>query len=321
MVIDEHGRQFKSLRVSLTAECNLSCTYCVPEKRCISDPLEELSGQEILQAIKLITDIQGIEKIRLTGGEPLISAKLSEILPKLAIYGYKDISLTTNAQLLENKIDFLKECGIKRLNVSLDTLDPGRFYQLTRGGLLQTTLNGINKALENDIRIKINMVPVIGMNEEDIISLLDYCLERNIELRYIELMQMGHLADRMEFEKKFIPIDKIFNKIKEKYSFEPANAPEDSTANRFKVKNKGFFGVIANDSSPFCKSCNRLRFSSTGEIHGCLSSTEKFSIRDLLTLPEEEAEEKLKPILNAALATKQSHAFDGSSLLMKTVGG
>ncbi|MBU3915489.1 radical SAM protein, partial [bacterium] len=261
------------------------------------------------------------EKIRLTGGEPLISAKLNDVLPALSVLDYKDISLTTNGQLLENKIRFLKECGIKRLNISLDTLDPSRFYQITRGGLLQTTLNGINKALENDIRVKINMVPIIGMNEDDIVPLLDYCLERNMELRYIELMQMGHLSERKEFVKKFIPIEKIFSKIREKYSFEPAHAPQDSTANRFKIKNKGFFGAIANDSSPFCKNCNRLRFSSTGEIHGCLSSTEKFSIRELLTLPEETAKEKLKPILAAALATKQSNSFDGSSLLMKTVGG
>ena len=321
MVKDQYGRHFKSLRVSLSGECNLACEYCVPGKRHIRDPSNELNANELFNVIKLLTNTLDIEKIRLTGGEPLISPKLDNILPRLADFHFKDISLTTNAQILKERIPFLQKHGIKRLNVSLDTLDRDRFTQITRGGELRKTLEGIEASLTGGIKIRVNMVPIRGINEDEVLDVLDYCLDRNMELRYIELMQMGHMSDRQKFEKKFIPIRDIFDKIRHTYSFVPAESPIDSTANRYLIKNRGFFGVIANDSAPFCRSCKRLRLGSDGYIRGCLSSTERFSLKELTSQPETIAQKKLEIILDAALATKQDYSFSGSVLEMKQVGG
>ncbi|MCP4751165.1 MAG: radical SAM protein [Proteobacteria bacterium] len=321
MVEDRYGRRFQSLRLSITGDCNLACTYCVPAKRCVQSCDNDLPAGSLFRAVQLLTEMLGIEKIRLTGGEPLISPKLEEILPRLAPLSFQDISLTTNAQLLKDKVSLLKNNGIGRINISLDTLDPAKFNAITRGGDLRRTLDGIEEALKENIRLKINMVPVRDMNEDEVLDVLDFCLDRDIELRYIELMQMGHLTDRKEFEKKFVPVETIFEKIHRKYTFETIETPVDSTANRYAIEGRGDFGVIANDSAPFCRNCNRLRLSSEGILYGCLSSTEKFPIGKILELPDDEAVKKLEPILTAALATKRDSSFDGSSLLMRSVGG
>lgn len=321
MVEHKIRRQFKALRLSITGDCNLACTYCVPAKRCEPRHVKELSAKKIVKALKLLVNVAGIEKVRLTGGEPLISSKLNVILPQLSKLPLKDISLTTNAQLLERKAMFLRENGLQRINISLDSLDPKKYESITRGGVLQKTLNGIEKALEIGLKLKINMVPVRQMNEDEIIDVLDFCLDRGIELRYIELMQMGHLTDRKKHGDKFISMDYIFGQIRQKYTFEPVSAPLDSTAIKYLIPNRGHFGVIANDSAPFCNNCNRLRFSADGYLYGCLSSQQKFPVSDILELPDEMAARKLRSILTAALATKQEKSFNGSSLLMKSVGG
>lgn len=321
MVEIKGQRQFKSLRVSLTGECNLACTYCVPEQRCIKEPDYEFSGDELIRVIGWIREITGLEKVRLTGGEPLISPKFDNVLKAITEMPLNDVSITTNGQILEEKLPLIHDCGIKRLNVSLDTLDSDRFRRITRGGVLQKTLTGIEGALDRKIALKINMVPVKNVNEDEILPLLDYCLDRNMELRYIELMQMGHLSDRAKFERKFFPLQQIFDMIRQKYEFEPVPTPLDSTSKRYVIKNRGYFGVIANDSEPFCAHCNRLRLTSDGFIHGCLSSKQSFSIVHLLNLPDEKATRELKNTLALAMRTKRDYSFKGSSTQMQKVGG
>ena len=321
MVTDRFGRTFKSLRVSLTGLCNLACTYCVPEKKCHKEPEVSLSIDELLKVIGWLKEILGLTKIRLTGGEPLISPIFNKMLENVSKLGFEDLSLTTNGQILKKKIPFLVDYGVKRINVSLDNLVEKKFNQNTRGGSLNKTLEGINEALRHKIQIKLNVVPMKGVNEEEILDLLDFALEKGIELRYIELMQMGHLSDRETYEKHLIPIAEIFEIIASKYQFEKASASLDSTSSRYLIKDKGTFGVIANESAPFCAHCNRLRLTSTGFIHGCLSSNERFSVRPLLNLDEIVAKKELVKILNQALHTKREISFDGSQTLMRQVGG
>ncbi|MBU2511588.1 radical SAM protein [bacterium] len=321
MVIDSTGRSFNSLRVSLTGECNLACTYCVPEKRCIKEPAYEMTSEELIRMITWLKEILNLEKIRLTGGEPLISPKFNNVLSAVSKMQFKDVSITTNGQLLEENLSFILSCGVKRINVSLDTLDADKFLKNTRGGDLKRTMTGIEKAKENQVFVKVNMVPVKHFNEDEIIPILDYCLDKGFELRYIELMQMGHLSDREKYLKKLIPIDTVFSIIRQKYIFEPVASAADSTSFRYKIKGKGYFGVIANDSIPFCRGCNRLRLTSTGNIHGCLSSEVNYSILSLLNLQEAEAKTELISILNQAILTKRELAFNGSSTVMKQVGG
>jgi GTP 3',8-cyclase len=321
MVKDHHNRRFKSLRVSITGDCNLACTYCDPSNRCEPKHNKELTAEDIIKLVNWLVDILDIEKIRLTGGEPLLTPKLEQLLPAINQLASKDLSLTTNGQLLKQKAAFLLKNGLKRLNISLDTLDPEKYRSITGGGKLQRTLDGIEEALDQGIKVKVNMVPVRLLNDDEVVSMLDYCLEKKIELRYIELMQMGHLQSREKYDSKLVTMHQIFKQINKKHQFQPAAAPPDSTAKRYYIKDRGYFGIIANDSAPFCQNCNRLRLSSEGYLYGCLSSSKKFDLRPLLELPAKTAKKQLESILASAILTKQDFSFNGSSTLMRSVGG
>ena len=321
MKTDYQGRRFQSLRLSLTAACNLACSYCVPTGMRLSATNREMSSDEMIKSVRLLCRQLGIQKVRLTGGEPLISAKLDRVLPELNQLGLDDISLTTNGQLLEKKAAFLKDNGINRINVSLDTLDEKKFRTLTRGGELQKTLAGIEAAIKVGLKIKVNMIPILNSNDDEVVRVLEYCLERGIELRYIELMRMGHLAKHEKFVEEFVSLNRLLEMIGAKYVVQEIGLNMGSTSRRYQVEGGGTFGVIANESAPFCGSCNRLRLTAEGDIYGCLSSSQKFPIRHLIDMPPEQAEDKLSTLLTAALATKQNVSFFGSTTQMMTVGG
>jgi cyclic pyranopterin phosphate synthase len=288
------------------------------QPKCVS---QEISAEETAGIIKMLVRYLDIVKIRLTGGEPLISNKLTVLLPLLSPLGVKDLSLTTNGQTLSQKAAFLKKNGMERINVSLDTLDQERFRLLTRGGKLEKTLAGIKQAQMAGLKIKVNMVPMKGVNEDEIVEMLDYCLENGIELRYIELMRMGHLADKKLYENKVISMHYLLDRIKERYGISRSNNTVNSTATRFEIKGRGYFGIIANDSEPFCETCDRLRLTAEGELLGCISSTHNFSIKELLHQSEEVRKEKLNLIFEKAMATKRELSFSGTATSMKTFGG
>ena len=194
MIVDRQGRRFRNLRVSLTAACNYACTYCVPNGKRLVAAQDELSADALARGVAYLIEAAGIERLRITGGEPLVSTRLDPFLRQVSQLGLDDISLTTNGQLLERKLPLLVECGIRRLNVSLDTLDASAFRSIARGGDLASVLAGMEAAREAGMKIKVNMVPLRGQNLAQVLPLLDYCLERGFELRFIELMRMGHLA-------------------------------------------------------------------------------------------------------------------------------
>ncbi len=193
MIVDKQGRHFRNLRLSLTAACNYACTYCVPDGKRLQAASAELDGDEMVRAVSLLVHGAGIEKLRITGGEPLLSPKFDEIMPGVMALPLDDVALTTNGQLLPRKADLLVKSGLKRINVSLDTLDANRFRAIARSGDLATVLQGIELMLDANVRVKVNMVPMRTANADQVLPMLDYCLERNIELRFIELMNMGHL--------------------------------------------------------------------------------------------------------------------------------
>ncbi|MBD3648099.1 MAG: radical SAM protein [Pseudomonadales bacterium] len=185
MIVDRLGRSFQNLRVSLTAACNYACTYCVPDGKRLMKARHELSAVDLLRLVKLLQQAANIRKLRITGGEPLITPKFDEFIKGVMALPLEDVSLTTNGQMLLKKKSVLVESGVKRINVSLDTLNPLRFKQLARGGDLETVLAGIDAMLEAGIRVKVNMVPLRSQNAMDVLPVLDYCLDRDIELRYI----------------------------------------------------------------------------------------------------------------------------------------
>lgn len=319
MIMDSLGRSFSKLRISLTQRCNYSCSYCVPDGSKHKPAPNEMTADEFYEATRLLTETAGIQKLRLTGGEPLLFKDLEYLLKRLNTLGLKDISLTTNGKLLAEKAEMLADNGIQKLNVSIDTARPEKFRELTKSGSLERAMAGINKALDVGIKLKVNMVPMRTHNHEDIISILDMCLNKGIECRYIELMKMGHIAE--VFEKEFVPMEEILTMIGQKYDYVKMISPSDSTSVCYQIPEKGRFGIIANESEPFCSGCSRLRLTSDGFLYGCLSSTQKFLIRDLLEIPDELAEKKLTHVLQDALATKQTFNFSGSKVLMKSVGG
>ena len=321
MIVDARGRRFRNLRVSLTAACNYACTYCVPNGRKLMAARDELSVDELRRATELLIEVAGVDKLRITGGEPLIASSFDGFVQALRGLDLIDVAVTTNGQFLFDKLPILRDSPVTRINLSLDTLNPLAFRKLARGGDVQTVLKGFDAALEQGFKLKVNMVPLRTGNLDQVLPLLDYCLERGVELRMIELMNMGHLKNSSEFHREYVGMDELLAIISEKYEFERTDAPYDSTAVRFAIERGGSFGIIANHSQPFCASCTRLRLSSDGNIYGCLSSLSHHPIRDLLHKPREVAAPLLTERLSLALNDKQPVAFSGEVTVMKFIGG
>lgn len=273
------------------------------------------------QAVALLVGAAGISRLRITGGEPLISPKFDEFLIGVSKLGLTDVAVTTNGQFLGRKIEVMKESGLARVNVSLDTLEADKFRSIARSGDLKTVLDGIDQACGAGMRVKVNMVPMRTANIDQVVPLLDYCLDRKIELRFIELMNMGHLKRNQMYEREFVGMNDLLDLIRTKYEVRMTDAPYDSTSLRFEIPNQGRFGIIANESEPFCRTCTRLRLSSNGHLYGCLSNSQNFSIRHLLEQPYHIAINELQGVLRNALASKQRLAFTGETTVMKFIGG
>lgn len=321
MIVDAQGRRFRNLRVSLTAACNYACTYCVPNGRRLQAAVAELGATDLLRAVRLLIESAGIEKLRITGGEPLLSPKFDEFLPAAIRLPLKDISVTTNGQLLPRKAALIVDSGLKRINISLDTLNPLAFRAIAKSGDLATVLRGIDLMREGGLKVKVNMVPLKSANVDQILPLLDYCLERGVELRFIELMNMGHLRGGGAYGRDFFGMDDILALIATRHKFARTDAPYDSTSVRYEIPGKGVFGVIANETEPFCASCTRLRLSSNGYLYGCLSSSKRHALTDVLSLPDDQAHAVLQRRLMGALADKQPVHFKGEVTMMKFIGG
>ena len=321
MIVDAQGRRFRNLRVSLTAACNYACTYCVPNGKRLQPAIAELDATQLLRAVRLLVESAGIDKLRITGGEPLLSPKFDEFLLAVMKLPLDDVSVTTNGQLLPGKMAVVKESGLKRINVSLDTLNPLRFRAIARSGDLATVLAGIDGVLDAGLRVKVNMVPMKTANVDQILPMLDYCLDRGIELRFIELMNMGHLKHGAGYARDFFGMDDILALIGTRYEFARTDAAYDSTSVRYEIPGRGAFGIIANESEPFCASCTRLRLSSNGYLYGCLSSSKRHAMADLLELPDDQARTLLQTRLMGALGDKQTLQFRGEVTVMKFIGG
>jgi cyclic pyranopterin phosphate synthase len=321
MIVDALGRRFRNLRVSLTAACNYACTYCVPNGKRLQAASHELEADELVRSVKLLMDAAGIERLRITGGEPMLTPKFDDFLPAVMALGLQDVSVTTNGQFVLRKFDVLTRSGLERINVSLDTLDADRFRHIARSGDLATVLAGLEALRAAGLKVKVNMVPMRTANADQILPMLDYCLERGFELRYIELMQMGHLKASPAFQRDFLGMADILEAIGSRYEFTRTDAPYDSTAVRYEIPGAGCFGIIANESEPFCSACTRLRLSSNGHLYGCLSSAASHDITPILALPEHHALARLQSVLLRALDDKQRANFTGEVTVMKFIGG
>ena len=319
-IVDAWGRRFRKLRLSLTAACNYACTYCVPNGRRLQAAADELGADEMRRAVELLIEAAGVEKLHITGGEPLVSPKFDELLPALMKLPLKDVCITTNGQLLARKADLIIAAGLRRINVSLDTLDAAAFRAIARSGDLAAVQSGIGRMLDAGLKVKINMV-AMRSNADQILPMLDYCFARGIELRFIELMNMGHLRNGNQLNREFLGMDDILALIGQRYEYTRTDAPWDSTVARFEAPGKGVFGFCANVSAPFCSTCTRLRLASNGHLYGCLSNARHHDMRPVLGLPRPQALARLRPLLTRALADKQRSGFNGEETVMKFIGG
>lgn len=324
MLIDTYNRKIDYLRISVTDRCNLRCIYCMPEYGILQKaPGEILGFEEITRIAKLAIGI-GINKIKITGGEPLVRRDLPRLLQLLfSITGLKDLSLTTNGILLQKYTKQLKTIGLKRLNISIDTLDDQKFKYITRFGKLQDVLRGIDAALKENFLVKLNVVIMRGLNDNEILSFVRFARERQIIVRFIELMPMAN--NSAVSQDLYISCDEVKDRLRALGSLKAVSIENygSGPAQYYKIEEAslivGFIGPI---SGRFCFDCNRLRLTSDGLLMPCLCSE---ACLDLKRPLREGREKEILGLIRKAIFLKPAEHNFGFSFprqcLMSEIGG
>lgn len=315
---DKFGRTINYLRISVTDRCNLRCIYCMPEEGIIKkDHDEVLRNEDYIKIIKIAAEI-GIKKIRFTGGEPLVRKGIESLIYETSkIEGIDDIAITTNGTRLYKMADTLKKAGLKRVNISLDTLKKDKFKMITRIGNIDDVFRAIEKSIEVGFsHIKINTVVIKGINDDEIMDFVKLSDEYPLHIRFIEIMPIGEGA---KFKDGYISSQEIISGIE---NLIPVETGPNSTAMVFKRKGaKGSLGFIAPMTCKFCSSCNRIRLTATGTIKSCLHSKEEMDLKAFL-----KDEYKLKLILEHAILNKPlehnlEKEISKSQKMMYQIGG
>ncbi len=316
LIKDRYNRSFKTLRVSLLSRCNLSCVYCtMGEDEVKENNLHDVIAptEYLLQTIQQLHKILGLQTIRLTGGEPLLYHDLIPLINGIKNTGIPKIKITTNGFLLERMAVDLKNAGMQSINVSLDAIDEDVFFLMSKRSHVNRILDGIDAALAAGLQVKINAVIMKGINENQLIPLLQFAFSRKIKIRFLEIMAMGYLHDHAD--KYLFTQQEILNIIASKFQFKKLERATGATANYWQTTDGNIFGIIANESEPFCRDCNRLRLDSSGNIYGCLSDNHP------IALLNSDDENVVIQKLQQAMDQKQAVKFMGSSLSMLHIGG
>lgn len=320
MSMQSQGREITYLRLSITDKCNLRCRYCMPDEGMPQVPHDNLLRVEEIYRVLALFAQSGIEKLRITGGEPTVSKMLLPLLDNIKPLGFKDVSLTTNGLLLDKLASVLYENGVKRINISLDTLNPQRFTDITRGGDLNKVLKGIDTALATGFNpIKINTVAVKGFNDDEFIQLALLSKDRLLHVRFIELMPIG--TNGYWSEKNFITGSDIMKILEPLGVLKPAKLYGNGPAKVYRIPGfTGTVGFIPAISNHFCADCNRLRLTSDGKLYPCLHHSEYFDFFPLLrnNAPDEEI---LALIMKAVAEKPLRHDYGSQTRNMGTIGG
>ena len=310
-LIDSFGREITYLRLSVTDRCDLRCTYCMAENMTFL-PRKDLLSLEELGTLCESFIKRGIKKIRITGGEPLVRRDLMSFIHKLSkhrISGKLDeITLTTNGTLLSRYAKELKLCGVERINISLDTLDPIVFTKLTRRNALEAVLKGIDTALEAGIKVKINTVALKGVNDREIPSLIEWAHNKYMDITLIEVMPLGDIdEDRVD---QYIPLNAIRDNLEQRFTLNNVPLKTGGPARYAKIKETGgILGMITPLTNNFCAGCNRVRVTCTGQIYTCLGHGHKLDLRAAIRGDNSDAE--LERLLGIAMREKpEKHFFD-----------
>lgn len=317
MLIDNYNRRINYLRVSLSNNCNLRCFYCISKTHKLENNYNTLSKDEIFRLLKIAVSL-GIDKIRLTGGEPLLREDIVDIVRCVSsISGVNDLSLTTNGVLLSSFAKKLKDAGLKRINISLDTLNPDKFKIITSGGNIDSVLEGIKCAQSVGFEpIKINVVVLRGINDDEIINFINFGKQQNIIIRFIELMPT---TKSETLNKKFFSKEEILKIINAKMSFEWVNT--DGSTEYYFQDEKKIFGVISPITCSFCETCNRLRLTSDGKLLVCLTNNYYVDLGNYIKEGKNDEEIKDAFLRSVKLKPKKGYFTQEYQIPMWQIGG
>ncbi len=320
-MIDGCGREIDHLRLSLTDHCNLACRYCVPEG---APPSRQMIDARLaFEIVRWLSEHHGARHVRLTGGEPLLYPDLIPLVRRLALLNHLDeITLTTNGQALAVQAAALRKAGLSRINVSLDTLRPDRFEQVTRGGRVEHTINGIESAIRADLTpVKLNMVVQRGLNDDEVVAAARWGLELGCVVRFLEVMPIGPLAHVID--EHLVPASEILDRLSSAFRLEPITQSLGQPAVDYAASSgslRGVIGIIAPTTRPFCDRCRRIRVTSRGAVVACVHEDRHFDLTRCWNgrrLDEVHAD----TILEEAILHKPAEGSRSQSLTMIALGG
>lgn len=306
---DSFGRRITYVRISVTDRCDLRCRYCMAERMQFLPKRDILTLEEVAELSAIFIE-RGVRRIRLTGGEPLVRRgilDLTRVLGRHIGAGLDELTLTTNGTRLEHFAGGLHEAGVQRVNVSVDSRDPARFGHITRGGDLGQVLRGIAAAKAAGIAVKINMVALAGINEDEIEDMLRWCGAEGLDLTLIETMPLGEVEE--DRTSHYLPLDKVRRDLAARYQLTPSLRRTGGPARYYEVPELGArLGLITPLTHNFCDGCNRIRVAATGTVYGCLGHDQKVELRQAL---RDGGREAVHALLDALLAGKpRRHEFN-----------
>jgi cyclic pyranopterin phosphate synthase len=312
-LIDPFARPITYLRVSVTDRCDFRCTYCMSEHMQFLPKRDLLTLEELDRLCSAFVGM-GLRKLRVTGGEPLVRRNIMEFFRAMSRHlgqGLDELTLTTNGSQLARFADELASHGVRRVNVSLDTLDPDRFAEITRWGRLPQVLEGIAAAKAAGLRVKINTVALKGFNEDELFRLTDWCAEEGHDLTFIEVMPMGEMGDVQRLD-QYWPLTDLRRRLAERLTVTPLTERSGGPARYVRIEETGQkIGFITPLSHNFCESCNRVRLTCTGELFMCLGQEDRADLRAPLRASEDDA--LVRQAIRDAIARKpKGHDFDYS---------
>jgi len=328
-LIDRYNRKINYLRISITDRCNLRCVYCMPPEGIKPLRHEDILRFEEIEEIVSYSIDWGIDKVRITGGEPLVRKGVVHLIEMLAhLKGVKDLSMTTNGILLKDYARDLKNAGLQRINISLDSLDANKFNRITRVGKLSLILNGIEEALKRDLDpVKINVVVMKGINDNETLDFAKMNLDRPLHIRFIEFMpfcnrkgaELTAKVQKSSFE--FVSVSIIRERLKELGKLIPAQVRGAGPAKSFRFeKSLGTIGFITPMSEHFCATCNRLRLTADGKLYPCLFSDWGIDIKG--PLRSGAGSKEIRELFEEALKNKpEKHSLKGNNQVMSKIGG
>ncbi|MGZ3411996.1 MAG: GTP 3',8-cyclase MoaA [Xanthobacteraceae bacterium] len=309
-LIDPYDRTITYLRVSVTDRCDFRCVYCMSENMTFLPKADVLSLEELDRLCSAFVT-RGVRKLRLTGGEPLVRRGIMTLVSSLSRHlrsgELDELTLTTNGSQLKKYAQELADCGVKRINVSLDTLDPAKFRAITRWGDLSKVLDGIEAALAAGIAVKINAVALKGVNEDEFASLVDWAHGKGMDITFIEVMPLGDVGEgRLD---QYLPLSMVRAKLSERFTLDEIDYRTGGPARYVKVRETGGrLGFITPLTHNFCESCNRVRLTCTGTLYMCLGQEDAADLRKPLRASE--SDDLVQAAIDAAIAHKpRGHDF------------